>query len=187
MIVSIDRAWVIFVEKVTFWPRTPCVASQSHWFDPLLTNFGPCPARYIGSGRSAPKYEIDRLLAIRLGSHFGPLLPLAISAGLSACRSDFENVVILKLLLHACVCRIVEHSFLKISPTFLKILTEHIIRPSEENKKSDHCDPVSFTKEAANIGHLSRNGRGVLVVTNYQNFQIYFICTVKYTYFYLYG
>ena len=93
MIVSIDRAWVIFVEKVTFWPRTPCVASQSHWFDPLLTHFGPCPARYIGSGRSAPKYEIDRLFEIHLGSHFWPLLPLAIPAWFSACRSDFGNVV----------------------------------------------------------------------------------------------
>ena len=59
MIVSIDRAWVIFAEKVTFWDRDSHVAYQSHGFDSLLV-------------RSAPNYEIDRLFETPIGNLFWP-------------------------------------------------------------------------------------------------------------------
>ena len=72
MIVSIDRAWVIFAEKVTFWDGDSHVVYQSHGFDSLLVHFRPCRAKYIGTGRSAPNYEIDRLFKTPIGNLFWP-------------------------------------------------------------------------------------------------------------------
>ena len=73
MIVSIHTAWVIFAEKVTFWDRNSHVAYQSHGFDPIMAHFGPWRAKYIGTGNSAPNYEIDRLFKTPIGTLFRPL------------------------------------------------------------------------------------------------------------------
>ena len=47
MIVSIDRALVIFAEKVTFWDQHSHVAYQSNRFGSFLEHFGPDRAKYI--------------------------------------------------------------------------------------------------------------------------------------------
>ena len=70
MIISIDTAWVIFAEKVTFLDQSSHVAYQSQGFGQILAHFGPCLDQYIETGRSAPKYEIDRLLETPIGNLF---------------------------------------------------------------------------------------------------------------------